>query len=86
MEITIPNSLLFNKVVLKSQKRICSLRKVSNLEVDFKNISLLKNHVSEQGRIISSKFSLASFRKQKMISRAIKIARHISLLPYIKLK
>ena len=40
--------------------------------VDYKNINLLKKYVSDNGKIISSKFTSVSFSKQKKLTREIK--------------
>ena len=48
--------------------------------VDYKNISLLKKYVSENGKIISSKITSVSFSKQKKLSREIKKAKILVLL------
>ena len=48
--------------------------------IDYKNISLLKKYVSENGKIISSKITSVSFGKQKKLSREIKKAKILGLL------
>lgn len=82
METIIPNSLLFNKVTVTLKKKLCPLENLSRNKINYKNIILLKNYISEQGKIIPSRFSNVSVKKQKMLKKAIKIARYISLLPY----
>ena len=48
--------------------------------IDYKNISLLKKYVSENGKILSSKITSVSFGKQKKLSREIKKAKILGLL------
>ena len=48
--------------------------------IDYKNISLLKKYVSENGKIISSKITSVSFTKQKRLSREIKKAKILGLI------
>tara|TARA_B100000035_G_C20526534_1_gene347706 strand:+ start:60 stop:335 length:276 start_codon:yes stop_codon:yes gene_type:complete len=48
--------------------------------VDYKNISLLKKYVSDNGKIISSKITSVSFSKQKKLSREIKKAKILGLI------
>ena len=48
--------------------------------VDYKNISLLKKYVSENGKLISSKITNVYFSKQRKLSREIKKAKILGLL------
>ena len=48
--------------------------------VDYKNIKLLKKYISESGRILPSRITAVSQKKQKELSRAIKRARVLALL------
>tara|TARA_B100000614_G_C14412503_1_gene438467 strand:+ start:449 stop:721 length:273 start_codon:yes stop_codon:yes gene_type:complete len=48
--------------------------------IDYKNISLLKKYVSDNGKIISSKITSISFNKQKKLTREIKKAKILSLI------
>ena len=48
--------------------------------VDYKNIKLLKKYVSETGRILPSRITSVSQKKQKELSRAIKRARILALM------
>ena len=48
--------------------------------VDYKNISLLKKYVSDNGKIMSSKITSVSFRKQKKLTREVKKAKILGLL------
>ena len=48
--------------------------------IDYKNISLLKKYVSDNGKIISTKITSVSFGKQKKLTREIKKAKILGLL------
>ena len=48
--------------------------------IDYKNIRLLKKYISETGRILPSRITFVSQKKQKELSRAIKRARFLALL------
>ena len=48
--------------------------------IDYKNISLLKKYMSENGKIISSKITSVSFNKQKKLTREIKKAKILGLV------
>ena len=47
--------------------------------VDYKNISLLKKYISDNGKIISSKITSVSFGKQKKLTKEIKRAKILGL-------
>ena len=48
--------------------------------VDYKNIKVLKKYVSESGKILPSRITSVSFKKQRELSRSIKKARFLALL------
>ena len=48
--------------------------------IDYKNIKMLKKYTSETGRILPSRVTSVSQKKQKELSRAIKRARVLALL------
>lgn len=80
-QLEIPNYKLFAKnIVTRQQKN--SLKNISEKDIDYKNIELLKMFVTEEkGKIIPSRISGISAKNQRKISRAIKRARQILLLP-----
>ena len=51
--------------------------------IDYKDVRLLQGFMSERGKIVPSRITAVSGKKQRELSRAIKRARHIGLLPYI---
>lgn len=51
--------------------------------IDFKDIRLLQRFVSERGKIVPSRITAVSTKKQRELSRAIKRARNIALLPFV---
>ena len=60
--------------------RKCPLSVKNAPIVDYKNISLLKKYVSDNGKIISSKITSVSFSKQKKLTREIKKAKILGLI------
>tara|TARA_B100001989_G_C24368525_1_gene378171 strand:+ start:413 stop:685 length:273 start_codon:yes stop_codon:yes gene_type:complete len=48
--------------------------------IDYKNISVLKKYVSDNGKILSSKITSVSFNKQKKLNREIKKAKILGLI------
>ncbi len=52
--------------------------------VDYKDFSMLKNFTSERGKIITRRASGNCARHQKLVTRAVKRARTVALLPFSK--
>ena len=70
---------LFQKPDVKFFKP-CPLSGKDAPVVDYKNIKLLKKYISESGRILPSRVSSVSFKKQRELSRSIKRARLLALI------
>ena len=71
--------ILFQKPDMKLPRE-CPLSGKNAPKVDYKNIKLLKRYVSESGRILPSRVTSVSQKKQKELSRAIKRARTLALV------
>jgi len=50
--------------------------------IDYKNIELLERFLDDGGRIQSRRKTRTNARQQRRITRAVKRARHVALLPY----
>jgi small subunit ribosomal protein S18 len=50
--------------------------------IDYKDVRLLQRYVSERGKIVPSRITAVSAKKQREMARAIKRARFLALLPY----
>ena len=70
---------LFQKNDGKFSKK-CPLSVKNAPIVDYKNISLLKKYISDNGKIISSKITSVSFGKQKKLTKEIKKAKILGLI------
>lgn len=72
----------------RKKKKKRTQRKVSRLTVDrvvfidYKDVNLLKHYVTERGKIIPRRITGTTAKHQRMLTRAIKMARSIALLPY----
>lgn len=53
-----------------------------NLVLDYKNPQLLKNFLTDRGKIVPARISGLSARQQRQLTKAIKRARMLALLPY----
>jgi len=51
--------------------------------IDYKDVKQLQRFVSERGKIVPSRITAVSSKKQRELARAIKRARTIALLPYV---
>ena len=70
---------LFQKPDIKFFKP-CPLSGKNAPILNYKNIKLLKKYISESGRILPSRITSVSLKKQKELSRSIKRARLLALL------
>ena len=61
-------------------KKTCPLSIKGAPEVDYKNIKLLKKYVSENGKILPSRITNISQKKQRELSLSIKRARNLALI------
>ena len=70
---------LFQKSDIKFS-RACPLSGKNAPDIDYKNIKVLKKYLSESGRILPSRVTSVSLRKQRELSKSIKRARILALL------
>ena len=70
---------LFQKNESKFSKK-CPLSLKNAPVIDYKNVSLLKKYMSDNGKIMSSKITSVSYSKQKKLTREIKKAKILGLL------
>ena len=52
-------------------------------KIDYKDVKLLQRYVSERGKMVPSRITAVSAKKQRELARAIKRARFLGLLPYL---
>nr|QJQ36445.1 ribosomal protein S18 [Pyrrosia petiolosa]QJQ36884.1 ribosomal protein S18 [Pyrrosia petiolosa] len=69
-----------NKFKRSLRRRSPSIR--SDETISYKNTSLLRRFVSEQGRILSRRMNRLTSKQQRSIAVAIKRARILALLPF----
>ena len=61
-------------------KKSCPLSVKGAPKVDYKNIKLLKKYLSENGKILPSRITNVSQKKQRELSLSIKRARNLALI------
>ncbi len=64
------------------RRKFCRFTAEGVKEIDYKDITILKNYIMETGKIVPSRITGTSARYQRQLARAIKRARYLALLPY----
>ncbi len=68
----------------RRQRKECFFTK-NNIEyIDFKNVDLLRRYISDKGKILPRRVTGTKAKYQRMLAVAIKRARHMALLPFVK--
>lgn len=65
------------------RRKSCPFSGDSAPKIDYKDVKLLQRFVSERGKIVPSRITAVSAKRQRELARAIKRARHLALLPFI---
>ncbi|MBK5202706.1 MAG: 30S ribosomal protein S18 [Prolixibacteraceae bacterium] len=65
------------------KKKYCRFKKNKIKYVDYKDPEFLKKFLNEQGRILPRRITGTSLKFQRKISKAVKRARHLALLPFL---
>ena len=65
------------------RRKSCPFSAKNAPPIDYKDVRLLQGFMSERGKIVPSRITAVSAKKQRELSKAIKRARQIGLLPYI---
>ena len=64
------------------RSKSCPFSGKNALVIDYKDVKLLSRFISERGKIVPSRISAVSAKKQRELAKAIKRARFLALLPY----
>ncbi|MEO6696388.1 MAG: 30S ribosomal protein S18 [Gammaproteobacteria bacterium] len=64
------------------RRKFCRFTAEGTKEIDYKDLSVLKNFVSENGKIIPSRITGTKARYQRQLGTAIKRAQFLALMPY----
>ena len=65
------------------RRKSCPFSGPNAPKIDYKDTRLLQRFISERGKIVPSRITAVSTKKQRELSRAIKRARFLGLLPYM---
>ena len=64
------------------RRRYCRFTAEGIKQVDYKDVELLKDFISEKGKIIPARITGTKAKYQRQLTAAVKRARFLSLLPY----
>lgn len=64
------------------RRKACRFTADNGSEIDYKDISLLKNYITETGKIVPSRITGTKMKFQRLLAQSIKHARFLALLPY----
>jgi small subunit ribosomal protein S18 len=64
------------------RRKYCRFTAEGIQEIDYKDLNLLKQYVSESGKIVPSRITGTSAKYQRQLADAVKRARYLALLPY----
>ena len=64
------------------RKRYCKFTAEGISSVDYKDIELLKGFVTESGKIVPARITGTKAKYQRQLTKAIKVARCLALMPY----
>jgi small subunit ribosomal protein S18 len=65
------------------RKKTCPFSGANAPKIDYKDVKLLQRYISERGKIVPSRITAVSTKKQRELAKAIKRARFMALLPYV---
>jgi small subunit ribosomal protein S18 len=65
------------------RRKSCPFSGPNAPKIDYKDVKLLQRFLSERGKIVPSRITAVSTKKQRELAQAIKRARFLGLLPYL---
>ena len=65
------------------RRKTCPFSGANAPVIDYKDVRLLSRFISERGKIVPSRITAVSAKKQRELAQAIKRARNLALLPYV---
>ncbi len=65
------------------RRKVCPFSGANAPKIDYKDVKLLQRYVSERGKIVPSRITAVSAKKQRELAQAIKRARFLALLPHV---
>ncbi|WP_342641682.1 30S ribosomal protein S18 [Rhodoligotrophos ferricapiens] len=65
------------------RRKTCPFSGANAPIIDYKDVRLLQRFVSERGKIVPSRITAVSAKRQRELAKAVKRARFLGLLPYV---
>ena len=82
-ETTTPESSSGGRRAFMRRRKVCPFSGANAPKIDYKDVKLLQRYVSERGKIVPSRITAVSAKKQRELAKAIKRARFLALLPHV---
>lgn len=77
------NPAATGRKVFFRRKKSCPLTGANAPKIDYKDVKLLQRFISERGKILPSRITSVSHKKQRILAQAIKRARNLALLAFV---
>ena len=71
-----------SRTPFRRRRKVCPFSGENGKNIDYKDPKMLLRYMSEKGKIVPSRISAVSHKKQRVLARAIKRARFLALIPY----
>ena len=65
------------------RRKTCPFTGPTAPTIDYKDVKLLQRFISERGKMVPSRITAVSAKRQRELAQAIKRARNLALLPYV---
>jgi small subunit ribosomal protein S18 len=65
------------------RKKVCPFVAAKMKKIDYKHVDLLRQFITERGKILPRRITGVSYYYQKLLKKAIKQARYMALLPFV---
>lgn len=75
--------MAFAQKTFFKRRKSCPLSHARAPEIDYKDVKTLTRYVSERGKIMPSRITSVSAKKQRRLQQAIKRSRILALMPFV---
>ncbi len=65
------------------RRKTCPFSGPNAQTIDYKDVKMLQRFISERGKIVPSRITAVSAKRQRELARAIKRARQLALIPFV---